>query len=112
MLGTGVETVVHVGPAPNLIPATLGRIGNNVEKQLKKAYMHTIGRGFISGINRHTWLSRLLPTQTALLRAPFLEQIILEDWLLETPPPTREIVAIPRDIEALASPEGCDTIGG
>ena len=30
----GVEVVVHVGPAPNLIPATFARLGNNVSRQL------------------------------------------------------------------------------
>jgi len=30
----------------------------------------------------HPWLKRLLPDRAALLRAPLVEQIVLEDWLL------------------------------
>jgi hypothetical protein len=29
------------------------------------------------------WLQKLLPERTALLRAPLVKQVILEDWLLE-----------------------------
>ncbi len=111
-LATGVETVIHVGPAPNLIPATLQRIGNNVEKQLKRAYLHTIGRGVASGISRQTWLSRLLPSQTGLLKAPFLRHIVLEDWLLEAPLPTREVVAIPAQVGEISSKAESGTLSG
>ena len=34
-------------------------------------------------MNRHAWIATLLPHRAALLRAPFLKHIILEDWLLE-----------------------------
>ena len=36
----------------------------------------------LSAAVRRQWLRRLLPQRTALLRAPYIEQIILEDWLL------------------------------
>jgi [acyl-carrier-protein] S-malonyltransferase len=41
-----------------------------------------IGRGVGSGMNRYGWLSRLLPSKAALLRAPHVEHLVLEDWLL------------------------------
>ena len=82
-LAAGVEAVVHVGPAPNLIPATFARLSNNVSKQLNNDVLRRFGRGFVSEMNRHAWLANLLPAKASLLRAPFLEQIILEDWLLE-----------------------------
>jgi [acyl-carrier-protein] S-malonyltransferase len=78
-LAAGVEVVIHAGPAPNLIPATFTRLGNNVSKQLGGKYLHMLGRS----INRHAWLSHVLPSKAALLRAPFLEHVVLEDWLLD-----------------------------
>ena len=86
-LAMGVETVIHVGPRPNLIPATFTRLGNNVKGHLGNKYMQMLGRGVANGLGHNTWLSRLLPSRTALLRAPFLNHVILEDWLLEQPLP-------------------------
>jgi [acyl-carrier-protein] S-malonyltransferase len=34
-------------------------------------------------MNRYAWLTRLLPSKAALLRAPHVEHLNLEDWLLE-----------------------------
>jgi [acyl-carrier-protein] S-malonyltransferase len=82
-LSAGVELVIHAGPTPNLIPATFARLSNNVSKQLGNGYRHKMGKGLVSRMNRHTWLAHLLPHKAALLRAPFLEHVILEDWLLE-----------------------------
>lgn len=86
-LAEGVETVVHVGPEPNLIPATFTRLAENVVQQ-------TTGRGFgklglraVSGLARRPWLAAVLPSRAALLRAPMIRQVILEDWLLATPVP-------------------------
>ncbi len=36
----------------------------------------------IPSIGRNHWLTRKLPTNAVLLRAPYLHHIILEDWLL------------------------------
>ena len=36
-----------------------------------------------AGLARRPWLSALLPSRAALLRAPLLKHVILEDWLLE-----------------------------
>ncbi|HEV3166526.1 MAG TPA: ACP S-malonyltransferase [Isosphaeraceae bacterium] len=82
-LASGVELVIHVGPQPNLIPATFSRLSNNVGKQLGGKYLQMLGRSVYSSVNRHAWLAHLLPQKAALLRAPFLEHVILEDWLLE-----------------------------
>jgi [acyl-carrier-protein] S-malonyltransferase len=83
-LVSGVELVVHVGPAPNLIPATFDRLSNNVAKQLGNRYLQLLGRGINTSMNRYSWLPRFLP-KAALIRALFLEHVILEDWLLEQP---------------------------
>jgi [acyl-carrier-protein] S-malonyltransferase len=82
-LASGVEQVIHVGPQPNLIPATFARLSNNVSKQMGSKYLQLLGRGMYSSVNRHAWLAHLLPSKAALLRAPFLEHVVLEDWLLE-----------------------------
>jgi [acyl-carrier-protein] S-malonyltransferase len=78
----GVELVVHVGPQPNLIPATFSRLSNNVSKQMGSKYLQLLGRSVYSSVNRHAWLAHLLPSKAALLRAPFVEHVVLEDWLL------------------------------
>ena len=78
LLLLGVETVVHIGPEPNIIPATFERLAANVEAQTSgsrrmRALSVVIGR---------PWLQSLLPRRAALLRAPLLQHVILEDWLL------------------------------
>lgn len=84
-LASGVGLVIHVGPSPNLVPATFARLSNNVSKQLGQTYLHRLGRGVISSLNRNAWLTPLLPSKAALLRAPFLDHVVLEDWLLAQP---------------------------
>jgi [acyl-carrier-protein] S-malonyltransferase len=86
-LAMGVETVIHVGPRPNLIPSTFARLANNVRAHLGNSYMRMLGRGVASGLGRNAWLGRILPSSTTLLRAPFVHHVILEDWLLEQPLP-------------------------
>lgn len=82
-LAAGVETVVHVGPAPNLIPATFKRLHDNVEAQLAGNSFNSLTLRAVSTMVRRPWLSAILPQRTALLRAPMVEHIVLEDWLLE-----------------------------
>jgi [acyl-carrier-protein] S-malonyltransferase len=82
ILAAGVETVIHVGPAPNLIPATFARLGKNVEAHLRRGGLFGLGRGLVARMNRHAWLAQVLPSRAALLRAPFLDHVVLEDWLL------------------------------
>lgn len=83
-LAAGVETVIHVGPDPNIIPATFSRLSNNVTTQLNGRSLHSFGLRAMSRIvrRRRPWLANLLSSNATLLRAPYVEQIILEDWLL------------------------------
>jgi [acyl-carrier-protein] S-malonyltransferase len=82
-LASRAEAVVHVGPAPNIIPATFKRISDDVRGQLVGYSPSRLGLKAVSHMVRRPWLSQLLPNSTALLRAPVLKHIILEDWLLE-----------------------------
>jgi len=83
VLALGVTTIVHVGPEPNLVPATFSRLSDNVAAQLADRSLGGFGLRAVSRAVRRPWLARLLPSRSALLRAPFIEQINLEDWLLE-----------------------------
>ncbi len=81
-LAQGVELVVHVGPEPNLVPATFNRLTENVRGLLAERSLSGIGLRAVSRAVRRPWLARLLPQRSALLRAPLIEQVVLEDWLL------------------------------
>ncbi len=83
MLSRGVETVIHVGPQPNLFPATFKRLSDNVQMQLARTSPSSFRMRVMSGMVRRQWLAAMLPSRTALLRAPFIRHVILEDWLLE-----------------------------
>jgi [acyl-carrier-protein] S-malonyltransferase len=85
-LVAGVETVIHVGPAPNLIPATFKRLSEDVRGQFAGHSPTHLGLLAVSCMVRRPWLAKLLPSRAALLRAPFVRHIILEDWLLERTP--------------------------
>ena len=85
-LTSGIETVLHLGPDPNLIPATFARLSENVRQQTNGRTTASYRIRAISGMARRPWLAALLPARAALLRAPFVKQIILEDWLLEHAP--------------------------
>ncbi len=82
VLGLGIETILHVGPAPNIIPATFNRLAIDVEAQTKGSR----GMRALSAVINRPWLSSMLPRRAALLRAPQIKQVILEDWLLEHAP--------------------------
>lgn len=88
-LASGVTTVVHVGPAPNLIPATFHRLSENVREQTSGRSWGKMGMRAAAGLARRPWLSAILPSRAALLRAPTIQHIILEDWLLENDPRRR-----------------------
>jgi len=81
-LAAGVETVIHVGPDPNLVPATFQRLSDNVSLQLRGRSPARLGRRAISRIVRRQWLNKVLSSRAVLLRAPFVEQVNLENWLL------------------------------
>jgi [acyl-carrier-protein] S-malonyltransferase len=83
-MAAGVETIIHVGPEPNILPATFNRLSNNVAAQLSGGSLATLGLRAISRIaRRRPWLASMISSDAALLRAPFVEQIVLENWLLE-----------------------------
>jgi [acyl-carrier-protein] S-malonyltransferase len=81
-LASGAELVIHVGPEPKLFPTGFERLSNRIMKQLKMRHLDRLGSSFIPSLSRNGWLNRKLPTNAVLLRAPFLNHIILEDWLL------------------------------
>ncbi len=85
-LASGIETIVHVGPQPNIIPATFSRLATNVANQTK------LSRGMraLSTIANRPWLKAMLPRRTSLLRAPQIRQFNLEDWLLDQLPATNK----------------------
>ena len=78
-LSAGIETIVHVGPQPNIIPGTFQRLAANVEAQTRGR----VGMRALSTIIRRPWLQTLLPKRANLLRAPIVRHVLLEDWLLE-----------------------------
>jgi len=94
-LACGAETVIHVGPAPNLIPATFQRLRDNVQSQLTGNSLNKLGLRAMARAARRPWLTSVLPSRTALLRAPTVEHIILEDWLLAQPVPKTVQVSVP-----------------
>lgn len=82
-LASGITSVIHVGPAPNVFPATFNRLSENIRQQTEGRRFGKMGMRAAAGLARRPWLSALLPSRAALLRAPTLKHIILEDWLLE-----------------------------
>ena len=55
---------------------------DNVEAQLARRSLNSLGLRAISQAVKRPWLTALLPSRSALLRAPLVEHVILEDWLL------------------------------
>jgi [acyl-carrier-protein] S-malonyltransferase len=85
-LASGAKTVLHIGPDPNLIPATFNRLAENVRQQANGTSMGSYRMKALSGMMQRPWLASLLPARAALLRAPFVQHVILEDWLLANAP--------------------------
>lgn len=85
-LASGAEVIVHVGPDPHLIPATFTRLSDNVAGQLAERSWSGLGLRAVAQFTRRPWLSRLLSQNAVPLRAPFVQQLLLEDWLLEQMP--------------------------
>jgi [acyl-carrier-protein] S-malonyltransferase len=85
-LTSGVDTVLHIGPEPNLVPSTFARLSENIRQQTDGRSAASYRMKAISGLMRRPWLASLLPARAALLRAPFIKHVILEDWLIENAP--------------------------
>ncbi len=81
-LASGAELVIHVGPEPKLIPTAFERLSGKVMKQLKSRHLDSLGRRVLPSISRNHWLARRLPHNAVVFRAPFVNHLILEDWLL------------------------------
>jgi [acyl-carrier-protein] S-malonyltransferase len=81
-LSSGASTVVHIGPGPNIVPATFKRLSADVVSQTQDSRSLRA----LSAAVRRQWLLRLLPQRAALLRAPYIQHIVLEDWLLANAP--------------------------
>ncbi|MEM8944057.1 MAG: ACP S-malonyltransferase [Planctomycetota bacterium] len=82
-LELGVEAVLHIGPQPNVIPATFKRLSENIVAQTSSGTLGSLGVRAVSGLARRPWLAALLPSRATLLRAPYVAQIIAEDWLID-----------------------------
>ena len=83
-LSEGIDLLVHIGPQPNIIPATFERLAANVVSQTKGS----VGMRALSGIANRPWLGALLPRRASLLRATKVAHLKVEDWLLENVPTT------------------------
>ena len=81
-LASGAELIIHVGPEPKLIPMAFDRLSGKIMKQLKSRHLDRLGRRVLPSISRNHWLARKLPLNAVLFRAPFVNHLILEDWLL------------------------------
>jgi len=77
-----IELVIHVGPGPNVIPATFNRLSDNVRQQLARISLGGVSMRAMSQLARRRWLANLLPERASLLRAPAVQHLLLEDWLL------------------------------
>jgi [acyl-carrier-protein] S-malonyltransferase len=64
------------------------RISLNVQSQLAEKTWTGLGLRAVSRIVRSNrpWLTKLLSSEAVLLRAPFIQEVILEDWLLSQMP--------------------------
>lgn len=83
ILSADVVRIIHVGPEPNILPATFQRLASNVSLQLSARTLEGFSKWAFSQIaNRRPWLASILSRDATLLRAPFLEHIMLEEWLL------------------------------
>ena len=82
VLARDVKTIIHVGPEPNLIPATFKRLSENIVAQTQ----NSLSMRALSAAARRPWLQAVLPERASLMRAPFVKHVILEDWLLENAP--------------------------
>lgn len=82
VLHSDVQTLIHVGPDPNIIPSTFDRLSKNVIAQTEASK----GIQALARAVDRPWLRKLMPHRADLLRAPSLKHVILEDWLIDNVP--------------------------
>jgi len=86
VLCSDTSVIVHVGPEPKLIRSGFARISGAIADPAGHMSLRMMGGYLLSGAKGHSHrLVRLLPSRAALLRAPFVKHVILEDWLLAQP---------------------------
>ncbi|MEN1680112.1 MAG: ACP S-malonyltransferase [Planctomycetota bacterium] len=86
VLRSPTQTVIHIGPAPNVIPATFSRLSENVRGILSRWDLSGLGARAMEPVAYRQWLASRLPTSAALLRAPQIKHVVLEDWLIDNAP--------------------------
>lgn len=86
VLASEVRTVLHFGPHPNVIPGTFRRVADNVVRQTLSWSLTSVGLKTVQRMATNSWLAPLLPRSGSLLRAPMIEHVMVEDWLLANAP--------------------------
>lgn len=86
LLSQGIEMVIHVGPDPNLLPSTFKRLSDNVTAELAARTWRSIGMRAVSNMMSRPWIAKMMSSRAAVLRAPYMVHVILEDWLLAENP--------------------------
>ena len=81
-LASGAELVIHVGPEPKLIPTAFDRLSGKIMKQLKMRHLDRLGSQRDPQHQPQQLADPQAPANAVRLRAPFLNHLILEDWLL------------------------------
>jgi [acyl-carrier-protein] S-malonyltransferase len=82
LLSQGIEVVIHVGPDPNLLPNTFKRLSDNVTAELAGPTWRKFGMRAVSNMMSRPWMAKMMSARAAVLRAPYMSHVILEDWLL------------------------------
>ncbi|HBN77572.1 MAG TPA: hypothetical protein DD473_17535 [Planctomycetaceae bacterium] len=83
ILEMGIDSLIHLGPEPNILPATLTRISENVQAQLNQPNWYGYGLRTLSKWTAHRrWLAQMMTRDAVLMRAPYVTQVNLEDHFL------------------------------
>ena len=80
--GLGRENGDPRRPGSEPDPRHISALRDNVTAQMTGRSLNSLSMRAISQAVKRPWLTALLPSRTALLRAPLVEHVILEDWLL------------------------------
>jgi [acyl-carrier-protein] S-malonyltransferase len=81
-IASGVGMVIHAGPEPRLFHTSFERLSDRIKKQMRRRHLDRLSNSLFPSISRNRWLNRSLPGKAALWRAPFVDHLVLEDWLL------------------------------